>query len=112
MKDTPKAEIKEFSEVCSAFANQTVLTATKEDLEQYLLALGKDRILNETNCARASEMGDTIRLFLTARQSQTLHSQSLATSRVALYIALIALLISAAQTLVSVPAVARALGLD
>lgn len=107
-----KAPPKEYSEVVKAFEDSSVLTATKAELEQYLIGLGKDRILSEANRTRAAEMGETIRLFLSARQSQEMHGKSLIVARVALYVSLIALFLAGAQLLLSIPAVSRALGLE
>ncbi|MBW7895672.1 MAG: hypothetical protein H3C27_11205 [Opitutaceae bacterium] len=103
-----KAPPKEFGQIIAAFEDKTVLEFTKKELEDCLLILGKCRILSEENRARASEMGDTLRLLLAARQSQEMHSQSLIVARVALYISLIALFLAAGQFLLSIPAVSRA----
>ncbi len=107
-----KSPPKEYREVVAAFESNSILTASKAELEQYLIGLGKDRVLSEENRVKAAEMGETIRLFLSARQSQEMHGQSMIVARVALYVALIALFLSAAQLLLAIPAVSRVLGFD
>ena len=91
--------MKTYDDVRTAFDKGTAIDATKEDLEQLLIAVGQARILDPVNQARASEMGETMRQLLAARQSQAMHSQALAVSELALFVSGIALLVSVAQGL-------------
>jgi len=54
-------------DVRSAFDDGSIINASKEDLERFLVANGQARILHEANQARASEMGETMRQLLAAR---------------------------------------------
>jgi hypothetical protein len=69
--------IPSHDEVRSAFDSGKILTATKEELELFLVANGQARILHEANQTRASEMGETMRQLLAARQSQEIHTEVL-----------------------------------
>lgn len=51
---------KTYDDVRKAFDTGSVVDATKEELEELLLANGRARILAEENRARASEMGETM----------------------------------------------------
>lgn len=89
---------KTSDELRQAFDTGTVLDASKEELEQYLLANGRAQIKSDENRARNSEMGETLRQLLAARQSQELHSNAMRISKIALIISIISLLITAGQT--------------
>lgn len=82
-------------DVRKAFDTGSIVDATKEELEQYLLANGRSRIQNPINQARASEMGETMRQLLAARQSQQMHSQALNIAKAALIISIVALFFTA-----------------
>ena len=82
-----------------AFEKGTILDASKEDLEQYLLVNGSAQIKSDENRARNAEMGETLRQLLAARQSQELHSHAMCISKIALFISLAALLVAVAQFL-------------
>jgi len=71
-----KPQKKTYSDVQSAFESHEILQSSKSDLEQFLLAIAMTRVLDSANQIRTTEMGDTIRLLLAARQSQQMHSQS------------------------------------
>lgn len=92
---------KQYDDVRAAFDNGAVVDASKTELEQLLLAVGRERILHPANQARASEMGETMRQLLAARQSQEMHTQALRVSRLALWVALVALVASVLQAAVS-----------
>lgn len=92
---------KTYDDVRAAFDNRTVISASKSELEELLMALGEARILSAENQARASEMGETMRQLLAARQSQEMHSSAMAIAKVALIVAAIALLTSLLQLVVS-----------
>jgi hypothetical protein len=99
---------KHYDDVRAAFDDGSVVTATKVELEQLLLAVGRARVLDPANQARASEMGETMRLLLAARQSEEMHGQALGVARAALWIsiaALVASLVQAAAALNIVPPV-------
>ena len=102
--------MKTYDDVREAFDKGTVVTASKGDLEQLLIAVGKARVLDPVNQARASEMGETMRQLLAARQSQAMHSQALSTAKLALVVSAIALLASLIQALAAlniIPALAK-----
>ena len=88
---------KTYDDVRSAFDSGTVVDASKEELEQLLLAVGRERVLHPANQARAAEMGETMRQLLAARQSEAMHAQALSVSRLALWVSLIALMASLVQ---------------
>ena len=92
-------QTKTYDDVRQAFDTGTVVDAGKEELEQLLLAVGRARVLDPANQARASEMGETMRQLLAARQSQSMHSQALGIARLALCVSVIALVISLLQAL-------------
>ena len=91
--------MKTYDDVRDAFDKGTVVSAGKEELEQLLIAVGQARVLDPSNQARASEMGETMRQLLAARQSEAMHSQALSTARLALRISVIALVVSIIQAL-------------
>ena len=98
--------MKTYDDVRDAFDKRTVFGASKEELEQLLIAVGQARVLDPANQARAAEMGETMRQLLAARQSQAMHSQALGLSRVALFVAVVALLVSVVQALAAFNVVA------
>src|SRR6266496_941748 len=81
-----KPQKKTYSDVQSAFESHEILQSSKSDLEQFLLAIAMTRVLDPANQIRTTEMGDTIRLLLAARQSQQMHFQSSKVSCIALII--------------------------
>lgn len=92
-----KITTKTSDDLRQAFDNGSILDASKEYLEQYLLAAGRAQILKEENRARNVEMGETLRQLLAARQSQELHSHAMRISKIALFISVTALLVAVAQ---------------
>jgi hypothetical protein len=60
----PRIPIREYGHVISAFENGSVFLAPKEELQAYLAALGKARILDDANRGRAAQMGETVRHLL------------------------------------------------
>ena len=94
-------QVKTYDDVRAAFDAGTVVDASKQELEQLLLAVGRARVLDPANQARAAEMGETMRQLLAARQSESMHAQALSVSRLALWVSLIALLASIAQIAVA-----------
>jgi hypothetical protein len=97
---------KQYDDVRTAFDDGTVVNATKVELEQLLLAVGRARVMDPSNQARAAEMGETMRQLLAVRQSEQLHSQALGVARVALWISIVALVASLVQAAVSMNLVA------
>lgn len=95
-----------YDDVREAFDSGSVATASKEELEQLLLAVGRARILHDANQARAAEMGETMRQLLAARQSQEMHGQALRISKVALWFAVGAFIVSFVQAVVALNIVA------
>ena len=89
--------MKTYDDVRKAFDSQSVLSASKEDLELLLLAVGRARVLDPANQARAAEMGETMRQLLAARQSESMHSQALRTAQLALWVSVVALVASLLQ---------------
>ena len=85
---------KTHDELRSAFDDGSVLNSSKSDLEEYLLANGRARILSDDNRARNSEMGATLRELLAVRNSQRMH-------REAVFIAFAALVVAAASLVLS-----------
>ncbi len=98
--------IPSHDEVRSAFDNGSTVNASKEDLEMFLIANGQARIINDANQARASEMGETMRQLLAARQSQEMHSEALGISKVALWFAVAAFVASLVQAAVAMNIIA------
>lgn len=98
--------MKTYDDVREAFDSQSVLIATKQELEELLLAVGRARIEHPTNQARAAEMGETMRQLLAARQSEALHGQALQTAQVALWVSIAALVASLVQAIVALNVVA------
>lgn len=85
---------KTYDDVRAAFDDGTVVEASTAELEQLLLAVGRARVLDPANQARASEMGETMRQLLAARQSQDSHSQAMRVAQVALWVSVAALIAS------------------
>lgn len=102
MHRTPRT----YDDVRAAFDSGDVINATKEELEQLLIAVGRVRILNDANQARASEMGETMRQLLAARQSQEMHGQALRISKVALWFAVLAFVAALVQSGVAMNVIA------
>ena len=95
-------------DVRAAFDNGTVVNASRKELEQLLLANGRARILHGANQARASEMGETMRQLLAARQSEEIQNKSAWIATIALIVAIAALFCSAIQAYYTVVGAHRA----
>jgi len=95
-----------YDDVRAAFDSGSVINASKEELEQLLIAVGKARILHDANQARAAEMGETMRQLLAARQSQEMHGQALRISKVALWFAVLAFVAALVQAGVAMNVIA------
>lgn len=93
--------MKSYNDVCQAFDSESVLTASKQELEDYLLAIGRAQIVNVDHQARAREMGETLRQLLAARQSQEMHGEAMRLAKIAFVVALVALLVTAAQLIIA-----------
>ncbi len=93
--------IPSYDEVRSAFDDGSIINASKEDLELFLIANGQARILHPANQARASEMGETMRQLLAARQSQEMHSEALRISKVALWVSVFAFVVGVPGSIAS-----------
>ncbi|GAB2523981.1 hypothetical protein [Lysobacter humi (ex Lee et al. 2017)] len=93
---------KTYDDVRIAFDTGSVAEASKVELEQLLLAIGRERIQDPINQARASQMGETMRQLLAARQSQEMHGQALRISKLALWVSALAFVASLAQLAVAV----------
>lgn len=88
--------IPSHDEVRAAFDNGSIINASKKELERFLVANGQARILHDANQARASEMGETMRQLLAARQSEEMHSEALRISKVALWFSVAAFVVGLA----------------
>jgi hypothetical protein len=99
---------KTYDDVRAAFDDGTVVEASTAELEQLLLAVGRARVLDPANQARASEMGETMRQLLAARQSQDSHSQAMRVAQVALWVSVAALIASLVQAAVGLNLIAPA----
>jgi hypothetical protein len=84
-------------DVQRAFADGTILQASRSDLEQLLLANAKNKILDTSNQARAAEMGETMRQLLAVRQSEEMHGKATIISVIALIVSLSAFICSGIQ---------------
>jgi hypothetical protein len=106
----PNPNLKTYDDVRKAFDNATIIDASRRELEQFLVAVGRERILNPANQARASEMGETMRQLLSARQSEELHNKATRIAIIALVVSIAAFLISSAHLIVALrsPATATA----
>jgi hypothetical protein len=89
--------VKTQDDVQRAFADGTILQASRRDLEELLLANAKNKILDPSNQARAAEMGETMRQLLAARQSEEMHGKATLISVIALIISVAALICSGVQ---------------
>jgi len=84
-------------DVRAAFDQGTVVNASRKELAQLLLANGRARILHDANQARASEMGETMRQLLAARQSEEIQDKAGRIAIVALTVSIAALCCSGVQ---------------
>lgn len=93
------AEEKTYDDVRAAFNNGTVLNTSRKELEQLLLANARASLViqHRANLARASEMGETMRQLLAARQSEEIQNKSAWIAIIALVVAIAALFCSAVQ---------------
>jgi hypothetical protein len=91
--------MKTTDDVTQAFTSGEIANADRKELEQYLIAIANARIQCVVNQELFSHRAETIRLLLSAKQSQELHGESQSVARAALYIALAALVMSALQLL-------------
>lgn len=89
--------MKTMDDVEAAFKNGSIAGADRKELEQYLVAIANARIQSPTNQETANQRAETIRMLLTAKQSEELHGQTQSVARAALYVALAALAMSAIQ---------------
>lgn len=92
---------KTYDDVVEAFRSGTVVGASKSELEQLLLAVARARVLDPINQATASQMGETMRQLLAARQSAEMHSQAIRISKLALWVSALALIASVLQVVVA-----------
>ncbi len=91
------ARQKTFDDVGTMFDDGRVLEAKPAELEQLLLALGRESSADTTRQARTAEMGRTIRQLLNAKRNEELSRQPSKLAAFAVVVALAALLSSAAQ---------------
>ena len=91
--------MKNTDDLNDAFTRGAIITASSNELAEYLIAIANARIQSDINQETANRRAQTIQLLLSARQMQDLHSQSLGVAKAALYIALAALIMSGLQFL-------------
>ncbi|MGI9087639.1 MAG: hypothetical protein ACR2HH_07885 [Chthoniobacterales bacterium] len=97
MKSVSASPQKNFDDVRAAFETGAVLHSSPNELEQLLLALGRETTGDSARQARTAEMGRTMRQLLATKRSAELHRRPSALARFALLMALTALLCSGAQ---------------
>jgi hypothetical protein len=88
---------KTYDDVRKAFDNGRILEASRTELEQLLLALGRENTTDIARQARAAEMGRTMRQLLAAKRNDELQRRPSRVAALALLVALAALLCSAGQ---------------
>jgi hypothetical protein len=85
---------KNYDDVNQAFQSGEVLKASDKELEQLLMALCTAQVLSSTNQTRSLHMGETLRGLLAVRESEARHKESQLTSKLALLVAFVALIVS------------------
>ncbi len=93
----PQPTPKTYDDVRNAFDSGRILEATRTELEQLLLALGRESTTDIARQARAAEMGRTMRQLLAAKRNEELQRRPSRVAALALLVALAALLSSGAQ---------------
>ena len=93
---------KTYDDVIAAFRDGTVVSASKSELEQLLLAVARARVIDPINQATASQMGETMRQLLAVRQSTEMHGEAIRISKLALWVSALAFIASLLQLLVAV----------
>ena len=91
--------MKNTDDLNDAFTRGAIITASSNELAEYLIAIANARIQSEINQEVANRRAQTIQLLLAAKQNQDLHLESQGVARAALYIALAALAMSGLQLL-------------
>jgi hypothetical protein len=84
-----------------AFEDRSILNASRHDVGEFLVANEEYRILDAANRDRASEMGETMRQLLAARQSQELHGRATRIAVIAPLVSIAALAVAVARLLVA-----------
>ena len=87
----------EFDDLNSAFKSGAILSADREYLEAALMTLASVMIMAGHNQQRAHQMGETIRMLLARKDSQDAERRALGVARAALWVAVAALVLGAAQ---------------
>lgn len=87
-------EIPPHDAVRKAFRDGSIINASKEQLELFLISNGQARQEKQANQVGANEMGETMRQLLAARQSQEMHTEALRISKVALFVSVAALVVA------------------
>jgi hypothetical protein len=93
----PQPTPKTYDDVRAAFDSGRILEATRTELEQLLLALGRESTSDIARQARAAEMGRTMRQLLAAKRNEELQRRPSRVATLALLVALAALLTSGGQ---------------
>lgn len=85
---------KTYDDVNQAFQSGEVLKASDKELEQLLMALCTEQVLSSANQTRSLHMGETLRGLLAVRESEARHKESQLTSKLALLVSFVALIVS------------------
>lgn len=91
------AHIEAHDEINSAFQTWSVLTASRKQLERWLVTLCTVKMGHPENAERNRSRADAIKLLLQIRITEKLHFRSLLISIAALLISILALVISYAN---------------
>ena len=84
-------------DVCKGFDNGSILAASRPDLVAALLVIARFRTHNDADQARTAQMGETVRLFIAAKDAEQSHRQAIRIAIVALIVSAAALICSATQ---------------
>lgn len=88
-----------WDEIGVAFRSGKILDASRKELESYLFALASAQVLSSANQQRAYQMGETIRLLLTRKDSQEAERRATKIATVALIVALVSAVFAGLQVL-------------
>jgi beta-phosphoglucomutase-like phosphatase (HAD superfamily) len=93
-----------WDEIGKRFRSGDIVNATRKDLENYLFALAVVQVQSGPNQQRAYQMGDTMRLLLTRKDSQESERRATWIALTALVISVAALVAGIVQAVASVKA--------
>jgi len=87
----------EYSDVKTAFTNGKVVNAKREEIEEYMSIITRERLTRSDHEPSCVKMMELARDLLAVRVSQEISSRSLMLGRLSLYVAILALLVTAGQ---------------